>query len=277
MTTSRIDTAQADGAAAEALKRRLQAIEAAGWAFEDPGICRQMVEHMGSTDPELRDRLIATGLSELVSGPHLNPAQLSELFDEALIGLLHGIDAPGDAVLRRSFSALLVADLIDKDSEKAVLSEAQFACLFKALAQYLQEEQDFRGFDAAQGWIHALAHVADLVLSYLKSPRPSPEQKAEAIRHLIAMLCRADLPLWNDEDERVATAVLWALEQSQISMPALLHILCADKQPSGDSISNFNKKTFLKSLYFRLQPGAERDLPEIAAAIRAMSGPFYET
>lgn len=258
----------------QTLKQQLSALCAKGWPFDDPQIYRVMMAQIGAADPQLRDELVYEGLCALIAGPLLSDAQINDLLGLAIDGLCFQVAHSGQGVLKRSFCSLVAAAIIEKDSARPCISDANMARLYDEMRRYALSEHDFRGHDPSLGWIHALAHFADLTDACLRGPRLIPAQKVQLILALVPMLCQRDIALSHDEDERVVTAVLTALRADLVDLPQILAALDCAGTPAQAYILQFNQKTFLKSLYLRLDAATPRAL--VFAQLRALTPYFYD-
>src|SRR5690606_442624 len=113
-----------------------------------------------------------------------------------------------DRVVRRSFSALALGVLVILDNEAAYLDRETFARLLTSSLAYLRDEQDVRGFDARLGWLHSVAHTADLVKFLARSRHLQPAEQALVLSAIDAKLRAVEAPLVHGEDERLARAAL---------------------------------------------------------------------
>src|SRR5260370_3790674 len=96
------------------------AVVASGPAVPDDhslaGLTGSLVAMLGDPDPHLRDEVAYPLLSGWISGGTYIPAQLRELGGRMLDGLAAGLGETGtSSVARRSFSALILAELVDAD------------------------------------------------------------------------------------------------------------------------------------------------------------------
>ncbi|HEY7175800.1 MAG TPA: DUF2785 domain-containing protein, partial [Micromonosporaceae bacterium] len=98
-----------------------------------------------------------------------------------LDGLLEGIgDAMAemwrdDRIQARTFAALIVAAVLRRDSISSELTPAVVRRWRDAFASWWVAEQDIRGYDDRIGWLHAVAHGADTVRAFGRSPRLDAE------------------------------------------------------------------------------------------------------
>lgn len=239
----------------------------------------EMCEHLGSTDPELRDELIYTLLVRwIMRHKRFDSEQLRRLL--AIVSddghLFHQIgEANTDSVFRRSFSVLLWPPILIAEREAPFLSAAEVDELAARMARYLREEQDHRGFVAGKGWAHAAAHAADALDDLVQCAHLDAAGLQELLDAAAAAIAFGPMPHLYEEDERQTTAALAAMRRgllSEAQQAAWLNELAAkalEPAAAGSSFVHFNVKAFLRSLYFRARrsEGTANLLPHIEAAL----------
>lgn len=232
-------------------------------------LLQQMLTQIGSTDAELRDHLIYRSFITLLSDNLLSSQQLQYLFDTATsesylyyqIGEEHT-----DSVFTRSFSALLIADILAKDAELLILEDEGLDIFFKKIGRYLLLEKDTRGHVEGKGWAHSIAHGADLATVMIKHPKFNL-QYAPFILHALKLVTWKENVYVNDEEERLVN-IIQALLHRGFSVEALIewveqvfdkfemHLLT-----QGYNDSFFSGRTctlnFMKTLYFALKMNNE--------------------
>src|SRR6266481_2031109 len=116
---------------------------------------------LASPDSELRDDLAYSILAHWIARPNiLQPEQLLPLADEWRENLKSGIGEAGtNSVLKRSFSALCLASIAEREAKSPYLGASRYHQLVADAVAYLQAERNLRGYDAKLGWIHATAHT----------------------------------------------------------------------------------------------------------------------
>jgi hypothetical protein len=172
-------------------------------------LLRELSAYLGSPDPTLRDTF-AYSLSEawIYRDQKLAPADLRERLADWQGNLQLGLGEQGtDSVLRRSFSALELSLLAAYDLKAPFLTQAEYDALLGAALDYLAAERDVRGYDPEKGWMHSVAHTADLLKFLARSPRLAPAGQARILSAIAAKL-EATGALVHGEDERLARAVL---------------------------------------------------------------------
>jgi len=156
-------------------------------------LVRELSGYLGSTDPELRDDLAYSILDAwIVYRNQLSATELNSLESDWEANLRAGIGETGtDSVFRRSFSALCLAALAERDLKSPFLGETGYRRLLDDSLSYLRQEQDLRGFDPAKGWIHSTAHTADLLAALAASPLFEVEDQARVLQAISERLSSA--------------------------------------------------------------------------------------
>ncbi|WP_251131076.1 DUF2785 domain-containing protein [Exiguobacterium sp. s189] len=229
-------------------------------------ILTSMVQHIGSPDGELRDRLIYTMFFRLiVEQKDIEIDKMSELLETSVESLLfQGIEeTKSDDVFTRAFTTLLIALILHRDIEENFLTKEQFKRTKTALIQYLTLEKDTRGYVNGHGWAHSIAHAADAVDELIANPKLNPKSFPELFNIIIVQIMRSDI-LAHDEEERLINPLLRLLDRGMDigAVHRKLESLPQDVsnlKPHLDDEQYWyvvhNVKSFLKSLYIRLNEG----------------------
>jgi hypothetical protein len=184
-------------------------------------LVRELSQYLGSPDPTLRDTY-AYSLSEawIYRDQKLSPAELRERLGAWSGNLKSGLGEQGtDAVLLRSFSALELSLLAAYDLKAPYLGKAEFDALLAAALEYFAAERDVRGYDPQKGWMHSVAHTADLLKFLARNPHLAPADQGR-ILSAIGEKIAATGPLTHGEDERLARAVLSLVRRSDFDAAA---------------------------------------------------------
>ncbi len=173
-------------------------------------LTRELSQLLGSPDPELRDDLAYSILTRWIYRPNILQApDLLTLADEWRANLKSGIGESGtNSVLKRSFSALLLSSIAERDSKTPFLGETRYHQLLADAITYLESERDLRGYDATLGWIHANAHTADLLQALAASPLLCKDEQHSILSAIAARLSSAPQVYIQGEQDRMAAAVL---------------------------------------------------------------------
>ncbi len=175
-----------------------------------PELTHKLVALLGSPDPDLRDEIAYSTLTAWIYQKRLlSPEDLRPVTAELLQNLTKDIGSAGtDAVLRRSFSALVLSVVVARDNDRPFLKEDEFRTILQGALTYADSEKDLRGYDPVKGWMHSAAHTADLLKFLGRSRYLSASDQAAILSAIRRKLSGADVVLTFGEDERMARAVL---------------------------------------------------------------------
>ncbi len=163
------------------------------------GTVAALTELLHSPDPALRDEFACTTLIRLLT--FLDSGQRRRL-GEALLPLFDDAE-----VQARTFAPLILAALVRR-------GEFQPAWLERFEAWY-PAESDLRGYDAKLGWLHAVAHGADLLGAFGRCELVEPASMLYlATKRLLA---KTDYVLRDQEDDRLAYAIALTLARAELS------------------------------------------------------------
>ena len=227
-----------------------------------------------SSDPELRDGLAYSILARWIYRPNiLSTPTLISLTDEWRAKLKSGTGEIGtDSVLQRSFSALCLSSIAERDAKAPFLGEPRYHQLLADAVTYLQSERDLRGYDAKLGWIHATAHTADLLQALAASPLLTKQQQGSILSALATRLSSAPQVYTQGEQDRMAAAVLAVIRRSDYGAASFENWLAKlqeeDKKVwtnplTPETLARYQNHTyFLQALAVRLS--LESEAPRIA-------------
>lgn len=238
-----------------------------------PRLAGELVTHLGSPDPELRDDLAATILTSWIYEKKLlNPDDLRPLVATLRQNLRRDIETPDtDATLLRSFSALALSIVAARENVTPFMTDGEYSALLESALAYFHDEPDTRGYDAQRGWIHSAAHTADLLKFLARNPKlPQPGQP----RILAALLDKnrdARAPFAQGEDERMARVVISIVRRDDFDRAAFSAWLGAARDtasfPKAPTVAQLraqqNVRHLLTALWAELSvddrpsPGAE--------------------
>ena len=241
-------------------------------------LVQELSTYLGSPDPELRDDIAYTLIYAWIAyQKQLSPQELVPLLDEWQSNLRIGIgESNTDTVLRRSFSALCLGVLAERDLKTPFLGETRYRALLDNALNYLQDEQDLRGFDPVKGWIHPTAHTADLLQFLAKNPLFTVADQHRLLQAISQRLTSANLIYAYGEQDRLAAAAVALISRPDFDAPFLQAWLATldstdrnvwkSSPPNDHLLKTFqNNNYLLESLAARLY--AEPKSPAITAAL----------
>jgi Protein of unknown function (DUF2785) len=172
-------------------------------------LAQELSSYLASPDPELRDDLTYSILTVwIVNRQQFSPEELIQLDERWMANLRTGLgESATDSSLGRSFSALCLSSLAERELKTPFLGEARYRALLTAALDYLRDEKDLRGFDPVKGWIHATAHTADLLASLAAHPLFRKEDQAALLRAVTRRLATANEVFLYGEQDRLANVI----------------------------------------------------------------------
>ena len=158
----------------------------------------ELSQALRSPDPVVRDELAYSALAGLV------PALDGSLRRELGASMAARLQDP--EIQARTFAALILAELVQN-------GEFQPSWL-AAFAAWYPAETDLRGYDRKLGWLHAVAHGADLLGAFGRCPQVDPASMLELAA--ARLLAPTDYVFRDQEDDRLAYAM--ALTSTRVEL-----------------------------------------------------------
>ena len=172
-------------------------------------LAHELSGYLGSPDPELRDDITYSILDVwIIRRPQLSREELIPFLEEWSANLKIGLGESGtDSVLRRSFSALILSSLAERELKTPFLGPTRFHTLLGDAISFLTSERDLRGYDATEGWIHATAHTADLLAALAKNDLLTQDDQHAILAAISTRLATAPTVYSYGEQDRLAQAI----------------------------------------------------------------------
>ncbi|TFD99418.1 DUF2785 domain-containing protein [Jeotgalibacillus salarius] len=271
---------------ASELKKVLKDIQEGGapWEKEKEYIyVKSMIEHIGSIDSELRDSLIYGTFCKLTLDKQLDQQLLTELLELCLGDnmLFKGIGESGsDTVFTRAFTTLLITLILYRDNEEGFLSSERILEIKDKLIDYINLENDVRGFVPGKGWAHSVAHVADAFDELVKNKNITEDIYEELLIALWNKVFVAHTVYVHDEDERLLVPMMEMLNRllkHEVieNMIQVIHVELEKQKELLEEESFWilyaNVKNFLKSFYIKVD-----DVANLAVLRISIKKSIYE-
>ncbi len=249
----------------------------------------ELTTMLGSPDPVERDEfaypILATWISEGVYDD-----LLAGLGDGMTAGLTQGLgESETDSVFRRSFSALVLAECIERDNVESLVPPIKILEWGDRVTGWLVRERDVRGFVPGRGWAHAVAHGADVVGCLADSPHFGLTELT-VLLDVIAdrVLLETPTPLTSGEPDRLARATMSVLRRRLVPLriiePWLARITAAATRKGGPDLDPYrataNPEAFLRALHIQVAFAPEPIdvradlLLELVAALRTTNAAY---
>jgi hypothetical protein len=245
-------------------------------------LTEELLRLLGSPDSELRETAAYCILDAWIHRDCYSPVELEAMANTLLGNLSAGRgENSGDLVFLRSFSLLILTEIVYHDLRRPSLSRGNVRRVLEEALTYFAAEQDLRGYEAEKGWIHTMAHAADL---FFVLAQHEALETADLSRILAAVAEKVAAPVAHvylyDEETRLVRAVMAVLQRDLLGLHELAQWLEMLYRPQGrvsfdesfegaeggrmmavvrspeETCARHNCRVFLYSLYFQLlSPG----------------------
>lgn len=163
-----------------------------------------------------------------------------------------------DSVFTRTFSMLVVVQILNRHRKKAFLSIDEFIDIKNKLIEYYTSEKDLRGYVPKLGWAHAAAHGADAMDELIQCRECSEDVIKEILNAFKKIMFNGKYIFHNEEDERISRVVFRIIKENLLLKEDIIQWLqelseCAKGQ--GDRleyVARVNAKNFTRCLYFKM-------------------------
>ncbi len=248
-----------------AFLRRLEQEREANFTFDGldkHAVLTGCLTHIGDPDSHIRDDIVYPAFAHLLHDNHFTKEELREITDrlmteEYLTRDMTNVDA--DSVLTRSFTTLQIAILIFVHRRDGLFDADTIKRYFQYYLAYFKKETVLDGYDPKVGWKHAIAHAADLFHQFAQVNELDGGELLAMLDAIRDKLCVDDHLFASDEDERMTSAIVAAIDRHLIDEDDLLQWLKALDPAHWPTtyparyIKKQNVLHLLRSLYFRLR------------------------
>lgn len=226
-----------------------------------------MIKHIGDKDMELRDELIYECLyAWICRHMYLDNSTLEKISEEIISEdyLFYKIQLQDEfAIFRRSFSALLLAILVNRHKKSPYLSRERLVKILNSIIKYYYLEKDFRGYDIENGWAHGIAHGADVLYEIVGSIDLNEDILNQILRCFDHIMDSSNNIYNHGEDNRISQVIYsiifnnaslnksiekWIKEQANIR--SRKSFIEADNY--NKFVMRYNRKSLLRALYFKI-------------------------
>ena len=223
---------------------------------------RWLLEHLGDPSSEIRDDLVFTSLARGLQEELFTLEQFQFIAEEVSSdeGLYKEMDSRGVSTLKRSFRALIYANLLSCDGTKESLYYQKLSSPIRATMlnqglHYLTKEKETTGYSYQYGWVHAFAHGADLLTEVICHPSFPKSDIAEAFEIIGKIFKRVEIRFTNDEDWRLARVLYEPILRGKIESSLLTAWLQTVEFPLKE-VNDFHKfsnfRSCLLEIYLQL-------------------------
>ena len=266
---------------------RLEALKRDGFTLPDT-LQRQelavaLPACLGHPKPEIRDGIAFEALASWMRGGQLDLATMRTLRGDLLKAIARS-DAEGFAA---SFAALVLSEVARTDRLQAWMTADERDEMVRAAAMFLAKVTDYRAFDDVQGFRHAVAHGADLVLQLALNAHTNKAQLDHMMLAIASQVApQGTVAYWAGEPDRLARPIVfiaqrklhsdaeWQTFFGEITNPHPLVSWRAAFSSESGLKKRHNVRAFLLSVHASASnsddPGMRQLIPHATAALKAL-------
>lgn len=175
-----------------------------------PDLLDEACGMLASPDPQVRDDTAYPVLA-LWTARGVLDEYLTTLGDR-MAGALHHAE-----IQARTFAAMILGWVVLRDARTGTLPADRVPRWRDTFAAWWSGETDLRGWDADLGWLHAVAHGADTVRAFGRSPRLAGADLAGLLDLAVdRLLADAGYLYAHGEDDRLAYALATVLSRPEV-------------------------------------------------------------
>jgi len=190
-------------------RAQLDELKASGWTIADDAtrnaVALGLASCLGDPDMAVRDGIAFEALQHYMREGQLTQETLAALNAD----LQARLTAPDPQGFQRPFAALVLANVARTDRINPWMSPAQRTQLVDASVNYLRSISDYRGFTPGEGYRHATAHSADLMLQLVLNPALGKPELIRIRDAIAAQIAPAGHYYIHGEGERLARPILF--------------------------------------------------------------------
>lgn len=226
----------------------------------------ELFTYIPSTDPELRDTIAYETFANWIETEPYSASDLRGYLARLLENLNIGLgERDTDTVFGRAFSILFLAEVIHRDNQHPYLESTEVIESLNRVLAYLAAERDPRGYVPAKGWAHALAHTADALMIFARSPHVDSSGLMSIFNAVAEKLRSAiDWIYVHGEDDRLARAMVTAFARNLLSVDQVkgwIESLTTDWKGAWQDESRtqayFNTRNLLRAIHLRVASAKE--------------------
>ena len=241
----------------------LESIKKSKFNFEDvdkQALLDLLMISIGDENPHVRDDLVYEILAHLFYDQVLDEKTLEVYMLKLASDDYLSFDLENThehSVLKRSFSILQLVILVHVHIRDHIINQKIISNVFDKFLDYFLNETILTGYDAKVGWIHTVAHSADLMKALMQVPS-FDQTHIKKIFQAVSLKMKNHQHLYAfNEDERIADALLIGIKRNLLTneyrdqwLKDFSHIDDVFELPD-DVILKKNIKQVLRSLYFK--------------------------
>lgn len=229
----------------------------------------KLIDCLASPNSELRDRIGYELLAFWLRNDSFSLQTKLEIYSRLLANLAN---QEADTSLRRSFSALILSEVMRSDNLNSFLTAQQRNELLQTTLDAFANEQDYRGLTEEFGWVHPIAHMADVLWRFALHSSFNAEQARLILQGIKNRAGASETAYVFNEGDRLARVVAVIISKEKVAADEIVNWLSGFESPLTmdawfDAYAStqgmhelHNTKLFLRALADQLQQEEDIDI-----------------
>ena len=194
-------------------------------SYDKHHIASLLLSFIGDKDPYMRDELVYDILSKLFMNQQFSEHELVSYLNRLMSHqfLLYDLENQEESsILKRSFTILQLVVFVYIHRRDQVIDQTIIKEMLITFKQYILNEKIRIGYDRDLGWIHAVAHGADLLGQLSLVPSFGKSEMIDIFDTIANLVMYQDMYYQFNEDERLASAIKKGLSRDILTESDIL-------------------------------------------------------
>lgn len=206
-------------------------------------------------DPKIRDELVYVVFCTWILNGYISKKALHEVLTILLSDnyIYFNIDSNLlKYAVKRTFSWLIIAAIIEYDNKSSFLTKSELRIVLSSLKRYFESEKKYTGYSLKYGWVHSIAHCADVLLELLRSKNVSDKDKDGISLLIIRIITQTKEYFVYREEERLCKAIFsYKGKNNSFIVEHIKKLNECFKHDAGIEMHTYkNYHEYLKTCYF---------------------------
>lgn len=226
------------------------------------------INDLGIVDPKIRDELVYVVFCTWILNGYISKKALHEVLTILLSDNFINFNINSNLLkhaVKRTFSWLIIAAIIEYDNKSSFLTKSELRIILNNLKSYLENEKVFTGYSSKYGWVHSIAHCADVFLELLRSKSVSENDKNSISLLIIKIITQTKVYFLYREEERLCKAIFsykgnknsFIVEHIQELIEYFKH----DEYIEMHTYKNYHE--YLKTCYFYAEARKDKEVKKL--------------
>jgi len=168
------------------------------------------INDLGIADPKIRDELVYVVFCTWILNGYISKKALHEVLTILLSDNFIYFNIDSNLLkyaVKRTFSWLIIAAIVEYDNKSSFLAKRELRIVLSSIKSYFENEKVYTGYSSKYGWVHSIAHCADVILELLRSDNVSEKDKKSISLLIIKIITQTKEYFVYREEERLCKAI----------------------------------------------------------------------